>query len=125
MNWALAIHLGKLKEARFTMDSNKGKLQVFSDFRHAKFILPPLGTIGDPGAAVTSGHLEHKVFKSLGEGLKRMGKAADEANLLKCKEIMLRGDKDDKKKDRIKDMHPSISNMILMASAVDHNIQGK
>jgi hypothetical protein len=124
-NWALAIHLGQLKEARFTTDPDNVKLQVFPDCRHAKCILPQLGTIGAPGATGTSGHLEHKVFKSLGEGLKRMGEAADEANLLKCKEIKLQGDKDDKKKDRIKDMHPSISNMILMASAVDHDIQGE
>ncbi len=124
-NWALAIHLGTLKEARFTMDPDNDELQVFSDFRHAECILPPLGTIGDPGATGTSGHLEHEVFKSLGEGLKRMGEAADEANLLKREEIKLRGDKDDKKKDRIKDMHPSISNMILMVSAVDHDFQGK
>ncbi len=124
-NWALAIHLGKLKEAQFTMDPDNDKLQVFADFRHAKCILPPLGKIGDPGATGTSGHLEHEVFKSLGEGLKRMGEAADEANLLKCKEIKLQGDEDNKKKDHIKDMHPSISNMILMVSAVNHNIQGK
>jgi hypothetical protein len=124
-NWALAIQLGKLTEARFTMDPNNDKLQVFSDFRHAKCILPPLGTIGDPGATGTSGHLEHKVFKCLGEGLKRMGEAADEANLLKCKEIKLQGDEDVKKKDRIKDMHPSIPNMILIASVVNHNIQGE
>jgi hypothetical protein len=124
-NWPLAIHLGQLKEARFTMDPNNNKLQVFSDFRHAKCILPPVGTIGDPGATGTSGHLEHKVFKSFGEGLMRIGEAADEANLLKRKEIKLQGDKDDKKKDHIKDMHPSISNMILMALAVNHNIQGK
>jgi hypothetical protein len=124
-NWALAIHLGQLKEARFTMDPNNDKLQVSSDFSHAKCILPPLGTIGDPGATGTSGHLEHEVFKSLGEGLTRMGEAADEANLLKHKEIKLQGDKDDKKKDRIKDMHPSISNIILIASAVNHDIQGK
>jgi hypothetical protein len=54
-----------------------------------------------------------------------MGYAADEANLLKRKEIKLGGDEDNKKKDHIKDMHPSISNMILMASAVNHDIQVK
>jgi hypothetical protein len=81
--------------------------------------------MGSPGATDISGHLEHKVFKSLGKGLKRMGEAADEANLLKRKEIKLRGEKDNNKKDRIKDMHPSISNMILMVSVVNHNIQGE
>jgi hypothetical protein len=39
-----------------------------------------------------SKHLEHKVFKSLGKGLKQMGEAADEANLLKCNKIKLQGD---------------------------------
>ncbi len=107
------------------MDPNNKKLQAFSDFRHARCILPPLGTMGAPGATGRAGHLEHKVFKSLGEGLKRIGEAADEANLLKRKEIKLQGDKEDKKKDRIKDMHPSIPHMILMASAANHNIQGK
>jgi hypothetical protein len=89
MNWALAIHLGQLKEARFTMEPNNNKLQAFSDSRHAKCILSPLGRMGAPGATGTSGHLEHKVFKSLGESQKRMGEAADEANLLKRKEIKL------------------------------------
>ncbi len=95
------------------------------DFRHAKCILPPLGAMGIQGATGQPGHLEHEVFKSLGKGLKRMGEAADEANLLKQEEIKLRGDKDDKKKDCIKDMHPSISKMILMASALDNEIQGE
>ncbi len=124
-NWALAIRLGQLKEARFKMDPNNNELQVFSDLRHAKRILPPLGTMGAPGSTGTSGHLEHKVFKSLGEGLKRMREAANEADLLKHEEIKLQGDEEDKKKDRINDMHPSISNMILIVSAVDHDIQGK
>jgi hypothetical protein len=91
--------------------------------------LLPLGatgyiTHGAVGAIGQSGHLDHKTFKSLGEGLKQMGEAADEANVLKQKEINLKGEEDDKKKDRIKDMHPSISDMILMVSAVKHDIQG-
>jgi hypothetical protein len=54
-----------------------------------------------------------------------MGEAADKANLLKQEQIKLQGDKDNKKKDCIKDMHPSISNMILVASAVSNEIQGE
>jgi hypothetical protein len=59
------------------------------------------------------------VFNRLGEGLKHMGKAADKANVLKQEEIRLKGEEDDKKKDCIKDMHPFISSMILMALAVE------
>jgi hypothetical protein len=91
--------------------------------------LPPLGvtgliTHGAVGAIGQSANLDHEVFKSLGKGLKQMGEAADKANVLKQKEISLKGEEDDKKKDRIKDMHPSISKMIRMASAVKNDIQG-
>ena len=36
----------------------------------------------------------------------------------------MKGEEDDKKKVLIKDMHPSIANMICMASAVEHDQQG-
>jgi hypothetical protein len=129
VNWAFAIHLGKLKEARFTIDPDNNELQNFAATRHAKCILPPLGatgyiTHGAVGAMGQSGQLDHKVFKSLGKGLKWMREAADKANMLKQEKINLKGEEDDKKKDRIKDIHLSISNMILMASAVENKIQG-
>jgi hypothetical protein len=103
-NWSLLIRLGKLKEARFTINPDNNELQGFSSLRHANCILPPLGatgliTHGAVGAVGQSRHLDHEVFKSLSKGLKR-------------------------KKDCIKDMHPSISNMILMVSAVKNDIQG-
>jgi hypothetical protein len=40
------------------------------------------------------------------------------ANVLKREEIRMKGEEDNKKKDCIKDMHPSNANIILMASAV-------
>jgi hypothetical protein len=103
--------------------------RIFSSFRYADCILPPLGvtgliTHGAVGAIGQSANLDHEVFKSLGKGLKRMAETADKANVLKQKEISLKGEEDDKKKDRIKDMHPSISKMIRMASAVKNDIQG-
>ncbi len=129
-NWALAIHLGKLKEARFNINPDNDELQNFSTARHVECILPPPGEIGTTPFSIARtvgqpGHLEHEVFKSLGEGLKQMGEAADEANSLKREEIKLKGEEDKKKKDQIKGMHPSISNMILMVSAVEPDIQGK
>ncbi len=55
-----------------------------------------------------------------------MGEAANKANMLKREEIRIRmkGEEHNKKKDCIKDMHSSITNMILMASAVEHGQQG-
>ncbi len=54
-----------------------------------------------------------------------MGEAADKANILKRKENKQRNKESEQKKDRIKDMHPSISNMILMASSVDSKSIGE
>jgi hypothetical protein len=69
---------------------------------------------------------EHSdVFKHLSMGLKQMGKATQHSNTLKREEIALKEKEDKKKKDRIKDMHLSISNMICMASATDLNHIGK
>ncbi len=66
-----------------------------------------------------------ETFRILGKGLKRMGKAADKANVLKRKETKQRNEESEQKKDRIKDMHPSISNMILMASSVESKSIGE
>jgi hypothetical protein len=76
------------------------------------------------GGKTTGIFLGNDVFKSPGKGLKQLGEAANEANMFKREEIRMKGKEDNKKKDCIKDMHPSIANMILMASAVEHNQQG-
>jgi hypothetical protein len=46
-----------------------------------------------------------------------MGKAADQANLLTKEQLQQKEELEDQKRDFIKDMHSSIFNMILMASA--------
>jgi hypothetical protein len=119
-----------LKEARFNINPDNNELQKFSTVRHAECILSPLRETGTTPFSIARtvgqpGHLKHKVFKSLGEGLKQMGEAADEANSFKQEEIKLKGEEDKKKKDQIKEMHPSISLMILMASAIKPDIQGE
>ena len=110
-NWAFALHLGKLNEVRYTIDPDNDKLRTFSKPHHQNCILAPLGRTSN---APTPGN-NNDVLKNLSEGLKRMGKAADQANLLTKEQLRLREETEDLKKDRIKDMHLSISNMILMA----------
>ena len=120
-NWALATHLGKLTEARVSPNPDNIELQRWADTRNRVCILP---TINTAESGISQG-VNNDTFKILGEGLKRMGEAADEANLLKRKEIKQRKDESEEKKDRIKDMHPTISNMILMASSADSQFPGE
>jgi hypothetical protein len=127
-NWALAIHLGRLREARVSLDPDNCKLQAWAITRNESCILSATGASGGvrgPAAPSREGHFDNETFKILGKGLKRMGEAADEANVLKRKEIKQRDDESEQKKDRIKDMHPSILNMILMASSVDSKFIGE
>jgi hypothetical protein len=70
-NWALAIHLGKLKEARVNINPNNNELQSFLAARHNECILPPLKELGtNPfGIARTTNqprNPNHEVFKSQG-----------------------------------------------------------
>jgi hypothetical protein len=127
-NWALAIHLRRLREARVSLDPDNCKLQAWAITRNKSCISSATGASGGvrgSAAPGREGHFNNETFKILGKGLKRMGEAVDEANVLKRKEIKQRDDESKQKKDRIKDMHPFISNMILMASSVDSEFIGK
>ncbi len=120
-NWAFALHLGKLNEVRYTIDPDDNELRTFAEPRHQNCILAPPGRTSN---APTLGN-NNDVLKNLSKGLKRMGKAADQANLLTKEQLRLREETEDLKKDRIKDMHSSISNMILMASATEPDRAGE
>ena len=120
-NWAFALHLEKLNEARYTIDPDNDELRTFTEARHQNCILAPLGSASN---VPTTGN-NNEVLKNLSEGLKRMGEAADQANLLTKEHLRLREETEDLKKDRIKDMHSSISNMILMASATEPDQVGE
>ena len=108
-------------EARVSPNPDNFELQGWANTRNRACILPAIKT---EGSAIGQGaNIDN--FKILGEGLKRMGEAADEAYQLKRKEIKQRKEESEEKKDRIKDMHPSISNMMLMASSSDSQFIGE
>ncbi len=124
----MRIHLGRLREARVNLDPDNCKLQAWAITRNESSILPAIATAGGAGGPATpgrEGHFDNETFKILGEGLKRMGEAADEAHVLKRKEIKQRDKESKQKKDRTKDMHPSILNMILMAFSTDSKFIGE
>ncbi len=125
-NWAFTIKLGLLGKVRYLIDPDNKELQDFAVKHHKNCILPPVGretSNGMSNATSSGGTME--VFRTLSEGLKCMGKAADQTNVLKKEEMRLKGEADALKKDRIKDMHASIANMILMASATEPDQIGK
>jgi hypothetical protein len=106
--WAFAIHLDQLSKVRHSLTPNNAEMQSFYDKCHPTCIHSPLlhtpANMTDPGENLA-------VFKHLSKGLKQ-----------KQEKITLKEREKEKKKDRIKDMHPSILNMIRMASAMkaDH-----
>ncbi len=77
-NWAFALHLGKLNKVCYAIDPDNNKLRTFAESRHQNCILAPLESASNIPTLGNS----NDVLKNLSEGLKRMGKAADQANLL-------------------------------------------
>jgi hypothetical protein len=119
-NWAFAIKLGQLGKVRYLIDPNNKELREFAARRHETCILPPIGGGTSNGTSIATHPGDTtEVFRTLSKGLKRMGEAANETLILKKEEMRLKGEADNLKKDRIKDMHASISNMILMASVTE------
>ncbi len=120
--WAYAIHLGQLSKVCHMLTPDNTEMQSFCDECHRTCIHSPLlhapANTTDPGKNL-------EVFKHLSKGLKRMGEVAEQSNTLKQEEITLREREEEKKKDRIKDMHPSNSNMIWMASEMEADHVGK
>jgi hypothetical protein len=117
-NWAFAIKLGLMGKVRYLIDPNNKELQDFAARCHETCILPPIGGGANNGMSIaTHPGNTMEVFRTLSEGLKRMGEAANQTLIIKKEEMRLKGEANNLKKDRIKDMHASISNMILMASA--------
>ncbi len=121
-NWAFAMKLGLLGKVRYLIDPNNKELQDFAVRCHETCILSPIGggTSNRTSIATSPGNTT-EVFRILSKGLKRMGKAADQNIILKKEEMRLKEEAKDLKKDRIKDMHVSIFNMILMASVTKLN----
>jgi hypothetical protein len=111
-NWAFALHRGKLNKVRYTIEPDDDELRTFAKSRHKNCILAPLGRTSN---APTLGNNDD-VLENQSKGLKRMGKTADQANLLTKEQLRLKEETEDLKKDRIKDMHSFISNMISIAS---------
>jgi hypothetical protein len=120
-NWVFALHLGKLNKVCYAIDPDDNKLRTFAKSHHQNCILAPLESASN---VPTLGN-NNNVLKNLSKGLKRIGKAADQANLLSKEHLRLREETEDLKKDCIKDMHSSISNMILMASATEPDQAGE
>jgi hypothetical protein len=92
-NWALAIKLGLLGEVCYSIDPNNKELLDFAVRCHENCILPPIGgRISNRMSISNSPGNTTAVFKSLSEGFKCMGKAANETNIFKKEEMRLKGE---------------------------------
>ncbi len=117
-NWAFRIKLGLLVEIHCSINPNNKELLDFTVRCHKNCILPPVGVGTSNRMSISNSPGNTTVMvKNLSEGLKHMGKAANETNILKKEEMRLKGEARTLITNQIKDIHSFISYMILTASA--------
>ncbi len=78
--WAFVIHLHQLSKVFHTLTPNDAEMQSFYDECHRTCIHSPL--LHAPANKTNLGE-NLEVFKKLSEGLRQMGKAAEQSNTLK------------------------------------------
>jgi hypothetical protein len=120
--WAFALYKGHIEETSFDIDPDNDKIQKHQEKRHAKRITPSLAATASAPASLGD-HLS--IFSQLGAGLNRMGEANKTANVYAKRNMEMKELEIENKKDRLKDLHPSIKHMLKMASATNSDHIGE
>ena len=115
--WAYGVSLGLIPESRFKINPEDGELVSFGKRRHEECLLPP--ALPNGGVATGGSIDDTAVLAQLNSTMARQTEEAETANNLRRKEIERQEEKEERKKDKIKDLHISIRNMLTLASSAD------
>lgn len=118
--WLFAVHMNFIGETRLTVEPDNIEITKHSDERHRNCILPPidaLGHHGNPGS-------NNDVMLQLIEATNRNNEACEETNKIRLKEYEWKKETEETKKDRTKDLHASIQQMLTNASSSDSEQPG-
>jgi hypothetical protein len=122
LSWAFTVHSGYIEETSFNIGHDNEQLNLHVDNRHAKCIMPSLAMAV---TALPSLNDQVSILEQLGAGLNRMGEANETANTYARKNLELKELEVENKKNRIKDLHPSIMHILKMVSATDKDTIGE
>ena len=108
------VGAGSIPETRYKVIPGDGELKEYQKQLHQKFILPPI----DNSTPSLIQHSDNSsVLAQLSETMSRQTEEAATANRLRREELDRQKEKDDKKRNKISDLHPSTLNMLTMASS--------
>ncbi len=119
--WLYAAHKDLIEETRLSIEPDNVKLLAYAKDRHSKCILPSLNQISQFPPGINA---NDSVLRQLVQVTNRNNEVCEETNKIRQAEYKWKKDVDEIKKDRTKDLHPSIKMMIENASAIKRNKAG-
>jgi len=114
--WAWGVMSKRVSETRFSIRPDDGELKNFADARHKECIFSSLRE-AETAAANPSTSTSEAVLRQLSNSMTMQNETNRESNELRKLEFNRLREKDEIKKDRLKKLHKSVTNMIIMASA--------
>ena len=115
--WAWGVKAGSVTDSTLDLEPDDDELNGYSIDRHRDCILP-----GSSRASGSHGALTNDVMKLLSENIEKQSNSLNTMNELNKKEIQRKITKDNNKNNRVQDLHPSVTNMLLMASAISCDV---
>ena len=125
IKWLFAVHMGLISETRLTMEPDNDELAKYSDERHRLFILSHSPLNSTISHATNVQGTSDIVLQQLIQATNRNNEICEETNRVRLKEYEWKKESDEVKKDRTKDLDPSVKQMIENASATDRDKQGE
>jgi hypothetical protein len=120
--WLYAVHLGLISKTRLSIKPDNEDLTKHAKECHRACILPP---VNQRSLLAPIPKDNKSVIRQLIASTNRNNEACKETNRIHKQEYERLKDNDNLKKDRTKDLHPSIKIIIENASASTHNKSGE
>ncbi len=118
--WLYGVLIGLVPETRYSVNPDNIEISNFCKDQHLQCITSAMAlTSTTAGGAVVVDNAS--VISQITNAISLQNKEAIESNNLRCKEIERQIEHKEKKKDRIKKLHPVVLNMLKRASATNHN----
>jgi hypothetical protein len=114
MRWLYAAHKDLIEETRLSIEPDNVELLAYAEDRHFKCILPSLEQIACRPHGIEQ---NNSMLRQLIQATNRNIEVCKETNKIRQAEYDWKRDADKIKKDRAKDLHPSIKLMIKNTSA--------